>query len=46
MLCETLKTIDEEELSQLIRLPFNYMPKEELKQIFTKVEDGSLFMGR
>ncbi|WP_299243214.1 class I SAM-dependent methyltransferase [uncultured Aquimarina sp.] len=35
-LCETLETIEEEELSQLIRLPFDYMPKEELKQIFTK----------
>ncbi len=35
-LCETLETIQEEELSQLMRIPFDHMPKEELKQTFVE----------
>lgn len=36
MLCETLEEIEEKELSQLMRIPFDYMQKDELKTVFTK----------
>ncbi len=35
-LCETLEAINEPELSQMMRLPFDHMPKEELKALCVK----------